>query len=679
MPLWSPGEERRRSSKLFAFARRAPEWGAPETAGVDGSVDYAALHAWSLTDANGFWTAVWEFCGVISSTGSESVRAPETMGLPSPEGPGWFPDTKLNFAENLLKGPADQAVLVSWDEKGRGAELTRHDLRRAVAQFADGLRGLGIESGDRVAGFLPTIAESVVAMLGAASVGAVWTSCSPDFGTAAVLDRFGQTEPRLLVAAVAYSYKGKVIECLPRIAEIASRLPTVERCVVAGGGPLDSIANAVRWEDFGGKDSDLVFEPMPFQHPLAILYSSGTTGLPKCIVHGAGGTLLQHLKELVLHTDIGPNDRLFYYTTCGWMMWNWLVSGLAAGATVVLYSGAPHAPSSPPKDPTRPDQPDMLWTVAEAEELTVFGCSAKYLALMEKERVEPRKSHDLSRLRTVLSTGSPLPPQSFEYVYRDVKEDVHLASISGGTDLISCFVLGIPTRPVYSGEIQGPGLGMAVEVQGPSGERVTGVAGELVCTKPFPSMPLYFWDDPDQSRYRAAYFEAIPGVWRHGDWAEETASRGWVIHGRSDATLNPGGVRIGTAEIYRQVEAFDEILESVAVAREVATDGTHVSGVDTEIALFVRLRPGEILDDQLTDRVRARIRREASPHHVPKTVVQVDDIPRTVSGKVSEIAVREAIHGRPVPNHDALANPECLGIFRGLRTSRLERNRLEES
>lgn len=652
-----------------------------------GELDYAALHRWSIADPRGFWTALWRFGGVVSSTGPVfgdiSEDALHTMTPPKPGEGRWFSRSRLNFAENLLKGSGHREVLVSWDETGRRTTWTRTELKRAVAQFASGLRGAGVQPGDRVAGFLPTIPESVVAFLATVSIGAVWTSCSPDFGTGAVLDRFGQTEPKVLVGADRYRYKGKSIPCLPRLKEIAERLPTVKTVVVAFDGDcgsddgppewiqrhkehvaaLEDIPGAVVWDAFGEKDDPLTFPEFDFDHPLVILYSSGTTGLPKCIVHGAGGTLLQHLKELTLHTDLGASDRFFYYTTCGWMMWNWLVSGLATGATLVLYSGAPHAASPEPKNEANPRSPDILWTMAEQEDVSVFGVSAKYLALMEKHDVVPQATHDLQSLRTILSTGSPLSPQSYRYVYRDVKKEVHLASISGGTDIVSCFVLGVPTEPVRAGEIQGAGLGMAMEARTPSGERVVGTPGELVCTQPFPSMPVAFWNDPDGARYRAAYFEQIPGVWRHGDWAEETPKGGWIIHGRSDATLNPGGVRIGTAEIYRQVEAFPEVLEAVAVGREIeGADGAR----DVAVILFLRMADGVSLDDDLRDRIHLAIRNEASPHHVPRRTVEVPDIPRTVSGKLSEIAVREAIHGRAVDHADALANPASLDFYRSL-------------
>ena len=661
--LWTPDSSRRSSTRLLEFAEISPRWGAPVSVRSEGTLDYATLHQWSIDCPESFWAAVWEFCGVVASGSVEPAISPElkgqSVGSVSRAGGYWFPNVRLNFAENLLSGRPESEVLVGWDEKGRVQSLTREQLREEVARFASGLQDVGVAVGDCVAGYLPTVVESVVAFLGTASIGAIWTSCSPDFGTEAVLDRLGQTVPKVLVAAESYLYRGRSIDCLPKISEIVNALPSIEKLVLVGESSqskVRSVDNTVSWEKFGTPGADPDFVRLPFDHPLVVLYSSGTTGLPKAIVHGAGGTLIQHLKEQVLHTDIGCSDRVFYYTTCGWMMWNWLVSSLAAEATVVLYSGAPHATTVGLDGSSRPD---ILWRLAEEESLSVFGTSAKYLALMENEGVSPRLSRDLSSLKTILSTGSPLSPQSFEYVYREVKEDVHLASISGGTDIVSCFVLGVPTEPVRSGEIQGTGLGMSVEVQAPEGGRRIGSPGELVCTAPFPSMPIKFWDDIDGERYQAAYFESILGVWRHGDWAEQSAEGGWIIHGRSDATLNPGGVRIGTAEIYRLVESFDEVVESVAVGREVILQGQE----DTEIVLFVRLRDGLEISNELVASLRQQIRTGASPHHAPKQVVQVPDIPRTVSGKLSELAVREAIHGRTVPNLSALSNPESVVYF----------------
>jgi acetoacetyl-CoA synthetase len=514
--------------------------------------------------------------------------------------------------------------------------------------------------GDRVVGFVPNMPEAVVAMLAAASLGALWSSCSPDFGPAGVLDRFGQIAPKVLVTADGYVWAGKRIDCLERVRAFLPSLPSVEQVVVVPHLPADLAGDgtlpdgAIAWSDAiaRGEGSLLSFARLPFDHPLYIMYSSGTTGLPKCMVHGAGGTLVQHLKELSLHTDVRAGDRMVYVTTCGWMMWNWLVSNLALGATLVTYDGAPVVRDRP-----------ILWDLVAQERLAVFGTSAKWLALAEKEGLVPGPQHDLSALRTILSTGSPLAAHSFDFVYRQVKRDVRLSSISGGTEILSCFAGGEPTLPVYRGEIQARGYAMNVHVFDEHGRSVRGRAGELVCTSPFPSMPVAFWNDPDGSRYRAAYFDVYPNTWRHGDWAELTEHDGMIIHGRSDATLNPGGVRIGTAEIYRQVERLPEIVESLVI-------GQNVEGEDVRIVLFVRLRPGLELDDALRERIRRCIRDNASPHHVPRRIVQVADIPRTISGKITELAVRDVVHGRPVKNADALANPEALELFRDLEELR---------
>jgi len=501
---------------------------------------------------------------------------------------------------------------------------------------------MGVGPGDRVAGFMPNVAEAVIAMLGAASVGALWSSCSPDFGVGGVLDRFGQIEPRVLVTVDGYRYNGKQIDLSERVSEIVKRIPSIERVVTVA-----------RWEEFVGthRGAKPEYARLPFDHPLYIMYSSGTTGLPKCMVHGAGGTLLQHLKEHVLHGDLTRDDRIFYFTTCGWMMWNWLVSSLAVGATVVLYDGAPFLGDR-----------QILWDMAQEERISVFGTSAKWLALAEKAGQKPRETHELSALRSILSTGSPLAPPSFDYVYRDVKKDVRLSSISGGTDIISCFVLGNPIGAVWRGEIQSKGLGMRVEVFDEHGTSVIGQAGELVCTMPFPSMPVKFWNDPDGSKYRAAYFETYPNAWRHGDWTRLTEHGGAIIYGRSDATLNPGGVRIGTAEIYRQVEQLPEIMESIVVGQDLPDGGPG----DVRIVLFVRMAEGQALTPELKARIQETIRGNTSPHHVPKKIIAVSDIPRTISGKITELAVREVIHGRPVKNVDALANPQALELFKNL-------------
>ena len=659
-PLWSPGAERVARANMTAFLERVRR-GRP--AGSDAVSDFSSLYRWSVERPDAFWAEVWQFCGVVAEERpgrkpwDEVAVGLDRMAPPAPGvGPVWFPGARLNFAENLLRYDDDREALVFWNERGRQRSLTYRGLHREVAAVAAALRAHGVGAGDRVAGFLPNLPETVIAMLATAGLGAIWSSCSPDFGANGVLDRFGQIRPRLLFAADGYRYAGKEIDTLGRVREVRQRIPEIERVVVvpylADRPDLTGIAGSVVWGDWLEGSAGRVaedgqgagFARLPFDHPLYIMYSSGTTGLPKCMVHGSGGTLLQHLKELVLHTDLTRDDRIFYFTTCGWMMWNWLVSSLAVGATVVLYDGAPLTP------------PTILWDMAAAERVTVFGTSAKYLALAEKEGLAPGRSHDLSALRAILSTGSPLAAHSYDYAYGSIKRDLHLASISGGTDIISCFALGNPIAPVWRGELQTPGLGMAVEVFDPEGRPVREAEGELVCTRPFPSMPVRFWNDPDGAKYRAAYFEHYPGVWRHGDWARLTEHDGLVILGRSDATLNPGGVRIGTAEIYRQVEQLPEVVESLVVGQEWQED--------VRVVLFVRLREGLTLDDELRDRIRRRIREHASPHHVPRKILQVPDIPRTISGKITELAVRDVIHGRSVANTDAMANPGALRWFR---------------
>ncbi len=664
LPLWEPTASARERTQWMAFTRALAADGLIPSP----TLDSHALWAWSVEHREAFWAALWRFCDVITDVRADGtmydavVRGGERMAPPNAtDGPQWFPGARLSFAEHLLRRRDEHTAIVSWTEHGRERAVSYAELSRDVARCAAALRAAGVREGDRVAGWLPNIPEAVIAMLAASSIGAVWSSCSPDFGTEGVLDRFGQIEPTVLIVADEYVYAGKRIDVMPRIREVVSRLPSLrETWVIARGNKpasLDELRGAKRWHDAldGHADAPLTFARLPFDHPLYILYSSGTTGLPKCIVHGAGGTLLQHLKEYVLHTDMRDTDTLFYFTTCGWMMWNWLVSALAVGATIVLYDGAP-LPSV---------EPGILWRMAETEHLSVFGTSAKYLSALEKAGVRPRELADLSTLRAVLSTGSPLAEQSYDFVYRDIAPNIQLASVSGGTDIVSCFALGDPTAPVYRGELQMRGLGMAVDVWGDEGQSLRGEAGELVCTAPFPSMPVCFLNDHDGAKYRAAYFEHFPGVWRHGDWAEITPRDGLIIHGRSDATLNPGGVRIGTAEIYRQVETLPEIVESVVTEHAVAGR----AGTDARIVLFVRLAEGSTLDPALEQTIRTRIRESTSPHHVPRVIAVVRDIPRTRSGKISELAVREAIHGRPVRNTEALANPESLAEYERLSHS----------
>ncbi len=645
-PIWEPSRERAEASNMARFLRFARErTGNPDL------VRYAPLWEFSVREPQRFWPLLWEFCGVRASGELEPViENPQAM-----PGARFFPNARLNFAENLLRYRDAHPALVFRNEWGHAREFSYAELAAQVGRFAQALQAAGVGVGDRVAGLMPNLPETVIAMLAASSLGAAWSSTSPDFGVPGIVDRFGQIAPKVLVGVDAYPYGGRTHDVRDKLRGVLSAIPAIRRCVVldysGGKAALDGLRDSIGWDDFiAGRGEAPAFTPVPFNHPQYILYSSGTTGVPKCIVHGAGGTLLQHLKELVLHTDLKREDRIFYFTTCGWMMWNWLVSGLAVGATLVLYDGSPFHPDG-----------NVLWDLADEVGISVFGTSAKWIAACGKAGVRPRQTHRLDALRTILSTGSPLAPESFDYVYRDVKERVLLASISGGTDIVSCFALGNPLLPVYRGELQCRGLGMNVEAFDESGRPVRGRPGELVCLTPFPSMPVGFWNDADGGRYRAAYFERFPGVWAHGDFIEITAHGGLVIHGRSDATLNPGGVRIGTAEIYRQVEQVPEVLESIAV-------GQHWQG-DERVVLFVRLREGLVLDDALRARIREVIRRNTTPRHVPARIEQVPDIPRTLSGKITELAVRETIHGRPVKNTDALANPQALAHFAALRAS----------
>jgi len=642
-PLWQPSPDRAAATRLSAFrATMGARFGAP-----DGPM--AAFHRWSVDHMEPFWTGLWDFADVVADRRGDTVLA-DGGKMP---GARFFPDARLNFAENLLRRRDGAPAAIFRGESGRGRTLSHRALYDLVSRIGQALDAAGIRPGDRVAGFLPNLPESIAAMLATASRGAIWSSCSPDFGTNGVLDRFGQVEPALLFAADRYFYNGRDIDCRQRVAEIRAGLPGLRATVTVPYDPADprteGIDGTVSLAEFVAPfaAADIPFRRLPFDHPLYILFSSGTTGIPKCMVHGAGGTLLQHLKEHLLHCDLRSGDRLFYFTTLGWMMWNWLASGLAAGATLMLYDGSPFHPDG-----------NVLFDFAAEERISHFGVSAKFIDAVKKAGLAPAQTHDLGALRTILSTGSPLAPESFDYVYDHIKRDVCLSSISGGTDIVACFVAGDPTGPVWRGEIQTPCLAMDVAVFDEAGNAVAGEKGELVCRRPFPSMPVGFWKDDDGSRYRAAYFERFPGVWCHGDWAEITPHGGVIIYGRSDATLNPGGVRIGTAEIYRQVEQIDAVTEAIAVGQD--WDG------DVRIVLFVRLADGAVLDAALIDAIKRRIRTGASPRHVPAKVIAVPDIPRTKSGKITELAVREVIHGRPVKNAEALANPEALEHFRGL-------------
>lgn len=639
-PLWTPSREQIAASRMDAFRRQVNQQFGLSLA------DYAQLHEWSIQERADFWQALVAFFQVQFTTPPSRIL--EESGHMTEA--RWFSGATLNYAAHLLQGPDQQPALISISESGERQQLSFAELRAHVAGLQRSLSAAGVTAGDRVAAILPNGWQAVVALLATSSLGAVWSSCSPDFGSRGIVDRFGQIEPKVLIACGGYQYAGKRIDLGQRLAEVLPQLSSVKQLILVDAErgtqrPERTNVPATDWDSFYQPGGVPTFLPLPFDHPLYILYSSGTTGVPKCIVHRSGGVLLQHLKELGLHTDLNTGNRLFYYTTCGWMMWNWLVSGLAVNATLVLYDGAPFHP-----------HPERLIDLIDSEGIHAFGISARYLAALEKEQVRPALSHRLDSLRCILSTGSPLSPEGFDYVYRDIKPDVQLSSISGGTDIVSCFALGSPTLPVWRGELQGAGLGMAVEVWNGQGEQVIGEKGELVCTRAFPSMPLGFWNDADGSRYRAAYFERFPGVWAHGDYAEQRPHGGLIIHGRSDAVLNPGGVRIGTAEIYRQVERIDEVLESVAI-------GQQWQG-DVRVVLFVQLREGVELDAALERRIREEIRQHASPRHVPARIVAVQDIPRTRSGKIVELAVRNVVHGQPVNNTEALANPEALDCYR---------------
>jgi acetoacetyl-CoA synthetase len=643
-PLWQPGENAIRASNLTRFtAFLARHYGAYFT-------DSRDLHAFSIRAPEIFWPALWDFFGVVGEKGV----GPWLTDAGKMPGAKFFPNARLNFAENLLARPNEGAAVVFWGEDKVKCRLSWDELSAQVSRLQHYMRAEGIGVGDRVAAMLPNCPEALIGMLATASLGAIWSSCSPDFGVQGALDRFGQIEPKLFIACDGYWYNGKRIAIGEKVLGIKAGLPSAASALIVPYlGEAEDVARQVKggvaWEDalapYAAGTID--FERLPFDHPLYILFSSGTTGVPKCIVHSAGGALLQHLKEHRLHCDLKPGDRLFYFTTCGWMMWNWLVSGIASGATLLLYDGAPTYPS-----------PNILFDYADAEQMTLFGASAKYIDALRKAGARPRDTHRLTSLRTMTSTGSPLAPEGFDYIYDAVKPDIHLASISGGTDIAACFVIGDPTRPVWRGEIQGPGLGMAVNVFDEHGHPQKSGKGELVCTRPFPSMPVGFWNDADGRKYHDAYFARFDNIWHHGDFAEWTDHGGIVIHGRSDATLNPGGVRIGTAEIYRQVEQLEEVRESLVIGQDWDND--------VRVVLFVVLRDGLTLDDALRDRIKRQIREGATPRHVPAKIVHVLDIPRTKSGKITEIAVRDLVHGREVKNKDALANPEALDYYRSL-------------
>jgi acetoacetyl-CoA synthetase len=640
-PLWRPSPERIAAARLTGFMAEA---GRRHGLTLK---DYDDVYAWSVTELAPFWELVWDFCGVKGERRGPALVDPAKM-----PGARFFPEAHVNYAENLLRRSGKDDAIVFRAEDKVERRLSWDELRALVSRLAQALAAEGVGPGDRVAGFMPNMPETVAAMLATASLGAVWSSCSPDFGVAGVLDRFGQIEPKVLFAPDGYFYAGKTIDVGERVAEFMAGLPTVRRLVtvplIGDGKPPKALAVGKSLADFIApfQAKPLAFRPMPFNAPLFIMFSSGTTGKPKCIVHGAGGTLLLHMKEHQLQADVKPGDRVFYFTTCGWMMWNWLVTALASEATLLLYDGSPFHPDG-----------NVLWDFARDERCTLFGTSAKYIDALGKSGLRPKDTHDLSSVRTLTSTGSPLMPEGFDYVYDAVKSDLCLSSISGGTDIVGCFMGGNPIGPVWRGEIQKRHLGMAVEVFDDNARPVVGEKGELVCVKPFPSMPVGFWNDPDGARYRAAYFERYPNIWCHGDYVELTEHGGIIVFGRSDAVLNPGGVRIGTAEIYRQVEQLPEVAESIVVGQD--WEG------DVRVVLFVKTKDGRPLDEALVKRIKQRIREGASPRHVPAKILQVADIPRTKSGKIVELAVREVIHGRPVKNKEALANPEVLAEYAG--------------
>ena len=643
LPLWQPGSAQIEAANLTAFCRQVEKRYQLHLP------DYDTLWEWSVTHTEEFWCEVWDFCGIIAETRGDPVLCDGDQ-MP---GAQFFPKARLNFAENLLRRRDNTPAILFRAEDQHESSMTHAELYTLTSRLAEALRAEGIQPGDRVVGFVPNMPQTLAVCLAALSLGAVWASCSPDFGVAGVLDRFGQIEPKILFCADGYYYNGKAHDSLIRVAECAANLPSIIKIIVfpfiTQEPDLLHIPRAVSLPDFiapfaGGEIS---FVRLPFNHPLFIMFSSGTTGKPKCIIHGAGGTLLQQIKEHKLNADIKPGDRLFFFTTCGWMMWNWLITALASEAILILYDGSPFYPDG-----------TILFDFADQAGITHFGTSAKWIDSCRKAELKPAKTHDLTTIRTIFSTGSPLVPESFNYIYDHVKDNVALASISGGTDIMSCFMLGNPIGPIWCGEIQARGLGMAVDVFDSDGNPVHGEKGELVCTRPFPSMPLGFWNDPDQSRYHAAYFQRFPNIWCHGDFVALTEHNGLIVYGRSDALLNPGGVRIGTAEIYRQVEQMDEILEAVAIGQNWAND--------VRVVLFVRLAQDVALDDNLITRIKKQIRDNTTPRHVPAKIIAIADIPRTKSGKIAELACRDIVHNRALDNIEALANPEALELFRGI-------------
>jgi len=642
-PLWSPSEDRIKSSKMHAFKAEAER--------VSGQQfdDYQALWQWSVDDQEMFWDLVWDFCGVIGEKGDHVLdnNGGQMMGSK------FFPDARLNYAENLLKRRDDANAMIFRDEAGTETKMTRAQLYDAVSRWQQALRAEGVGEGDRVAGYLPNMKETIVASLAAISLGAVWSSASPDFGVQGVVDRFGQIEPTVLVTVDGYYYNGKTIDVLAKVKDIKPQLEGLKRTVVIPfAGSKTTLDDGVSKDEFlkAYSPKEIDFTQVNFNDPLFIMFSSGTTGAPKCIVHGHGGTLIQHLKEHQLQCDIKQDDNVFYFTTCGWMMWNWMITALASDATLLLYDGSPFYPDG-----------NVLWDYTSKHDCTLFGTSAKYIEAMKLNNIHPKNTHDLRPLKMIASTGSPLSHEGFDFTYENIKKDVHLTPVYGGTDIVAAsFGIGNPISPVYRGEMQGPALATSIEIYDEDGAPIPAGSGsgEVVLTKPIPSMPIYFWNDEGDARYRAAYFEEYDNVWRHGDWAEYTNNKGLIVHGRSDATLNPGGVRIGTAEIYRQVEKVEGIQNAVVIGQDWEDD--------VRVVLFVVLQGDMDLDDGLIKTLKGEIRQGASPRHVPAKIIAVDDIPRTISGKISEIAVRDVVMNRPIKNKEALANPEALDLFKDI-------------